>query len=274
MNASQREPYDVFISYHWRTKEKAKLLHDKLAQLHNMKVWREDEAHLENATNLNKQLNYINRSKVVVCCMDQFYYKSKSCLLELNYADSINKRIIVLMIDDLRIDQMKRKTVANIINSVLKINSFDSSSIQTDWLQKVINLVHLNLKVILALKIALIKLSINKCFKDLNWKQYSCTDWINKANNLKESSNNFEDAVKCFNKALLLNQNQSHVWHSKGVCLNKLNKFEEAIKCFNKTLELNPNKAIAWYSKGCALHHLNKFEDAIKCYNRALGTFH
>ena len=53
-------------------------------------------------------------------------------------------------------------------------------------------------------------------------------------------SGNFEDAMGCFEQALLLNQNDPELWNFKAVSLRSLGRYEEALECFNKSLEIDP----------------------------------
>jgi len=45
-------------------------------------------------------------------------------------------------------------------------------------------------------------------------------------------SGSFEDALACFEQALLLNL--------KAVSLRSLGRYDEAVECFNKSLEIDP----------------------------------
>jgi len=50
----------------------------------------------------------------------------------------------------------------------------------------------------------------------------------------------FEDALACFEQALLINQRDPELWNFKAVSLRSLGRYEEAIECFNKSLEIDP----------------------------------
>lgn len=50
----------------------------------------------------------------------------------------------------------------------------------------------------------------------------------------------FDDALGCFEQALLLNQNDPDLWNYKGVALRSLGRYEESMECFNKSLEIDP----------------------------------
>ncbi len=53
-------------------------------------------------------------------------------------------------------------------------------------------------------------------------------------------SGSLEDALGCFEQALLLNQNDPELWNFKAVTLRSLGRYEEALECFNKSLEIDP----------------------------------
>lgn len=57
----------------------------------------------------------------------------------------------------------------------------------------------------------------------------------------------------------------------KGNALNVQGNYEEAIKCYDKAIELDPNYTFAWSGKGNALSNLGKFEEAIICYDKSLA---
>ncbi len=56
----------------------------------------------------------------------------------------------------------------------------------------------------------------------------------------------------------------------KGVALLNLGNYEEAIKCYDKAIEIEPNNAEAWNNKGIVLGRLSKYEEAIACYDKAI----
>ena len=50
----------------------------------------------------------------------------------------------------------------------------------------------------------------------------------------------YEEALGCFEQAILLNQNDSELWNFKAVSLRSMGRYEEAVECFNKSLEIDP----------------------------------
>lgn len=70
------------------------------------------------------------------------------------------------------------------------------------------------------------------------------TSLISKGKSFLENGN-FEDALGCFDQALLLNQNDPELWNFKGVALRSIGRYEEALECFNKSLKIDPRDKFA-----------------------------
>jgi len=115
----------------------------------------------------------------------------------------------------------------------------------------------------------------------------------------------YEDAIKCLDKDLLVHTKSYEVYFLKGLIHTQLKKYAEAIECFNKASEernqqyLQNSKKIErmknvrkfekaliytdlavvnekqldddfWHSKGIAFFKLQKYEDAKECFTNAL----
>jgi len=103
-------------------------------------------------------------------------------------------------------------------------------------------------------------------------------------------SGNYEEAIKCFDKALELDPNLANSWYNRGNPFMGLKNYEEAIKCYKMALELSPTYLNAWFNLGDAwtklgeetlgtLHYSNaeislmetqRFREAIKCFDKVL----
>jgi curved DNA-binding protein CbpA len=79
----------------------------------------------------------------------------------------------------------------------------------------------------------------------------------------------YDEAIKCYDKAIEIDPNNSVVWNNKGLALSFLEKYDEAIKCYDKAIEIDPNDADVWNNKGLALDSLGNNERAKKCYDRS-----
>ncbi|HET6517346.1 MAG TPA: tetratricopeptide repeat protein [Nitrosopumilaceae archaeon] len=62
---------------------------------------------------------------------------------------------------------------------------------------------------------------------------------IKQGNNLLDEGK-FEEALGCFEQALLLDQKNPELWNYKGVALRSIGRYDDAIECFNKSLEIDP----------------------------------
>ena len=103
---------DVFISYNWKVKEKVKELYKILTEEYNLKVWLDDmQLNGGNMSSLTAELaSAIKNSKIFICCLTNQYCRSQNCNLEIEYASVLQKKIIVLSIDDLdttKIDEIQ-----------------------------------------------------------------------------------------------------------------------------------------------------------------------
>lgn len=94
--------YDVFLSYNWAIQEQVRKFDEKLQSESGLKVWR-DERNLINSNNpLTSQLSEaIKASKLIVCFITKQYCQSHNCNLELEWANTLKKSLVVVMIEKL-----------------------------------------------------------------------------------------------------------------------------------------------------------------------------
>jgi tetratricopeptide (TPR) repeat protein len=57
--------------------------------------------------------------------------------------------------------------------------------------------------------------------------------------------------------------------YKKGLSHAKVEDYEEAIRYFDKAVQLDPNNALAWISKANALIEYGNEEEASECLERA-----
>lgn len=100
-------------------------------------------------------------------------------------------------------------------------------------------------------------------------KELEVWEWNNKGNSLAHLGR-FEDAIRCYDKAIELDSLLAPNWYNKENCLNKLGRFEEAVRCCDKAIELDPQDAKAWNNKGKCLSHLGLFDESIQCFDKAI----
>ena len=68
-------------------------------------------------------------------------------------------------------------------------------------------------------------------------------------------------AIRCYDKAIELDQNNTRPWTNKGNVLGKLERNNEAITYFDKAIELDPKNINAWNNKLTTLKKLGKHEE-------------
>jgi len=100
-------------------------------------------------------------------------------------------------------------------------------------------------------------------------KDLSIWEWNNKGVSLS-SLGHFEEAIRCYDKALAIDPLDVSAWNDKGASLNGLERFEEAIRCYDKALVIDPRNAYAWNNKGVSLNGLGRFGEAVGCFDAAL----
>jgi len=62
---------------------------------------------------------------------------------------------------------------------------------------------------------------------------------VSKGENCMENGQ-YEDALACFEQAILLSPEDPDLWNSKASALRSMGRYEEAIECFNRSLEIDP----------------------------------
>ena len=86
------------------------------------------------------------------------------------------------------------------------------------------------------------------------------------------SQGNYDEAVVCFEKAILINNNLDEAWHWRGNVLIKLQRHEEALACYDQAISIKIDNYEAWYGKANLLAKLHKYEEAIACYEQASSS--
>jgi len=100
-------------------------------------------------------------------------------------------------------------------------------------------------------------------------------NWSKISKNLKDAYDlillgfSYEEASQCLGDNRP-NQNCAEIWHRKGLELQKLKRYNEALKCFDKAIQLEPNNAVYWLNKGVALRNLGRSEEALQCYDKVI----
>ena len=65
------------------------------------------------------------------------------------------------------------------------------------------------------------------------------SELVLKGDNFMENGQ-YQDALACFEQAILLSPEDPDLWNSKALALRSMGRYEEAIECFNRSLEIDP----------------------------------
>lgn len=80
----------------------------------------------------------------------------------------------------------------------------------------------------------------------------------------------YEEAIRSYDRAIVINPNYSHAWGGRCNTLNFLRKYEQALPNCEKALQIHPRLHSAWHNQGVALEGLGRNEEALSSYDRAL----
>ena len=83
--------------------------------------------------------------------------------------------------------------------------------------------------------------------------------------------NRMEDAVKHFNKAILLKSENPKLFFGRGIALSALGKISKAIEDFTRVVELAPNFFPVFNRRGTNYEKLAKFKLAAEDFHRAIA---
>jgi len=81
---------------------------------------------------------------------------------------------------------------------------------------------------------------------------------------------NYKEAIKHFNSALMLAQNNYEILTLKASALNNLGDYNGAIESVDKALSIKPNYSDALNNKAIALNGLNEYDEALFYYDKLL----
>jgi tetratricopeptide (TPR) repeat protein len=83
-------------------------------------------------------------------------------------------------------------------------------------------------------------------------------------------TDNYEDKLRLYDKALVLDPLYLDAWIQKGFALDRMGKSTEALACYDKALEIDPENLGIRCLKGFAFNNLKEFEKSIDSYDEVL----
>jgi hypothetical protein len=128
---SNKKKFDIFLSYQWDIKNDVRQLYTKLTEELNYKVWM-DEHELKGGTNLYDQITKgLNDTVCLIALVTKKYSKSENCKLEIEYAQSNNIPMIVLMMERIEIKDLG--SVGLVINRKTRLNFYKEADKTKLW---------------------------------------------------------------------------------------------------------------------------------------------
>jgi len=82
---------------------------------------------------------------------------------------------------------------------------------------------------------------------------------------------NYMKAIVYFDKALMIDPNDSNVLVNKGNALTNLDRYEEAKQCYDKVLAQKPNSSMALYNKACIMAMKGKTDESLSLLEKAIS---
>ena len=101
-SASISSIYDVFISYNWAIIDQVAKFDEKLEKKTGLRIWRDVRDLTNSSIPLTAQLaDAIRKSNLIVCFITKQYCQSHNCNLEVDWANTLKKPLVVVMIEKL-----------------------------------------------------------------------------------------------------------------------------------------------------------------------------
>ncbi|AFY53552.1 tetratricopeptide repeat protein [Rivularia sp. PCC 7116] len=93
---------------------------------------------------------------------------------------------------------------------------------------------------------------------------------LNLQGRILDVSEEYQAALKAFDKAIEMKPDYHQAWASRGNMLRELGRLKEAIAAFDKAIEIKPDYYQAWKKRGYVMYSLERYEDAIASFDKVL----
>ena len=128
----------------------------------------------------------------------------------------------------------------------------------------------LALSIISTKQISIWKDSIELWSYEMKQFPNTITAYINRGKAYTKS-NNFQEAFKDFNIALIINPKCITCYNNRGLIYMKIGRYQEALDDFNKAITFNPYRAIIYNSRGLTYMELGDYQKAMVDFNKAIN---
>jgi predicted O-linked N-acetylglucosamine transferase (SPINDLY family) len=97
-------------------------------------------------------------------------------------------------------------------------------------------------------------------------------DTLNAMGVLAGQSNDLQQAIRYFDRAIAVEPGNSGAQCNRGLALKQLNQPDAALECFNLAIALDAQSAIAHYSRAETCRDLGRPDEAVASYDRAIAV--
>jgi tetratricopeptide (TPR) repeat protein len=99
----------------------------------------------------------------------------------------------------------------------------------------------------------------------LNGKAYEKDD----ANEFAEARGYYEEAIRCFGKAIQLNSSYFDAYMDMSDSENRLDNYDKALELIDKAIAIEPNNAEAINVKGTIHYRMGEYDQALELFRKA-----
>lgn len=85
-----------------------------------------------------------------------------------------------------------------------------------------------------------------------------------------EQTNRYDEAAKCYDKAIRLNKKNAKAYNNLGGILGRRGEYDASVKYFDRAIELDPSIVDHWYNKGLALSRLKRYTESLEFLDEAI----
>jgi tetratricopeptide (TPR) repeat protein len=105
---------------------------------------------------------------------------------------------------------------------------------------------------------------------DTDCDSQSAEDLLEKGRELLRTLH-FDEAVKCFEKAITIEPDFATAYNNKGNAMYRLQDYQSALSWYDKAIVLEPSFTSAHNNRGCTLFKLECYDNAIAAYDKAIS---
>ena len=71
--------------------------------------------------------------------------------------------------------------------------------------------------------------------------------------------NNYNEAIKYYNKAIQFNPNYLEAYNDRGFAYSKLKNYNKAIEDYTKAIQIDPSRAVIYHNRGVVYSNLGNY---------------